>query len=100
MSGDYNPIHLYRWSALPMGFSRPIAHGMWTVSAALNELEALGGVRPDVFPLTVDCEFKRPLLMPAKVTFGFRRRQSEGDVMMGIYDKNNVEAHMIAYVKQ
>ncbi len=33
LSGDYNPIHLWRWSALLFGQPRPILHGM--ASAAL-----------------------------------------------------------------
>jgi acyl dehydratase len=27
VSGDYNPIHLWSWTARPFGFSRPILHG-------------------------------------------------------------------------
>jgi acyl dehydratase len=97
-SGDYNPHHLFWWSALPMGFRRPIAHGMWTLSAALNELLALKVTRENVFPLRVSCDFKKPLLMPATVTFGYSRR---GDtVHFGVYDKNNVDPHLIGQLTQ
>ena len=97
-SGDYNPHHLYWWSALPMGFSRPIAHGMWTLSAALHELAALGVARDNVFPLRVTCDFKKPLLMPATVTFGFARRGNS--VHFGVYDKNNADPHLIGQLTQ
>ena len=99
VSGDYNPHHLFWWSALPMGFSRPIAHGMWSLAASLNELTALGVVREGVFPLTVRCEFKKPLLMPATVTFGHRKLPM-GETQFGIYDKNNVDPHVIGTVSQ
>ncbi len=97
-SGDYNPHHLYWWSALPMGFRRPIAHGMWTLSAALHELAALGAARDDRFPLRVSCDFKKPLLMPATVTFGFARRG--GVVHFGVYDKDNADPHLIGQLTQ
>ena len=31
-SGDYNPIHLWGWTARPFGFSRPILHGFCTAA--------------------------------------------------------------------
>ncbi len=97
-SGDFNPHHLYWWSALPMGFSRPIAHGMWTLSSALHELAAVGATKEGAFPLRVACEFKKPLLMPATVTFGYRRH--EGKVHFGVYDKSNTDPHVIGQVSQ
>src|SRR6266487_1403229 len=32
VSGDRNPIHLYRLTAWLFGFRRPIAHGMWAAA--------------------------------------------------------------------
>ncbi|HEU0076960.1 MAG TPA: MaoC/PaaZ C-terminal domain-containing protein, partial [Longimicrobiaceae bacterium] len=49
-SGDYNPIHLWGWTARPFGFRRPILHGFCT--AALRRL----GIA-----------FRAPLLLPARV---------------------------------
>ncbi|MDB5960927.1 MAG: hypothetical protein JWP59_2221, partial [Massilia sp.] len=39
VSGDWNPIHLWRWSARLMGMRRPIIHGMHSVAAACALLE-------------------------------------------------------------
>jgi len=97
-SGDFNPHHLYWWSALPMGFSRPIAHGMYTLSAALHEMQAMGGAQMTSYPLRVSCDFKKPLLMPATVTFGFRK--VERGVQFGVYDKNNADPHLMGIVLQ
>lgn len=39
VSGDWNPIHLYGWSARLLGFPRPIAHGWWLLARALAEMD-------------------------------------------------------------
>ncbi len=64
-SGDRNPIHMHDLSAKLFGFPRAIAHGMWTKARALAALE---GRLPDAYE--VDVAFKKPILLPAKVTFG------------------------------
>jgi acyl dehydratase len=67
VSGDHNPIHLYPLTAKAFGFPRQIAHGMWSkarcVAAIANRL-------PDA--VTVEVEFKKPILLPGKVAFGSR----------------------------
>jgi MaoC like domain len=63
VSGDRNPIHLHPLTAKPFGFSRPIAHGMWTKARCLAAL----GPLPDAFEVTV--EFRKPILLPAAVEF-------------------------------
>lgn len=65
VSGDRNPIHLYRLSAKALGFPRQIAHGMWTKARALA---ALGGRLPPAY--RVDVEFRKPILLPGTVLFG------------------------------
>jgi acyl dehydratase len=64
VSGDSNPIHLRRSTAMAMGMSRPIAHGMWTKARCLAALE---GELPESF--AVDVAFKLPVQLPAKVAF-------------------------------
>ncbi|WP_257462591.1 MaoC family dehydratase [Archangium lipolyticum] len=64
-SGDYNPIHLYALTARPFGFSRAIAHGMWTVGRCVAEM----GEAAEAPALTLTSEFRRPLLLPSKVVF-------------------------------
>jgi hypothetical protein len=64
VSGDRNPIHLHALTARPLGFRRPIAHGMWTLARCLA---ALGPELPESF--AVEVAFKRPILLPATVTF-------------------------------
>ena len=64
-SGDRNPIHMHDLSAKLFGFPRAIAHGMWTKARALAALE---GRLPAAYE--ADVAFKKPILLPAKVTFG------------------------------
>ena len=61
-SGDRNPIHMADLTAKAFGFSRAIAHGMWTAAAAVANLEAqLPGA------VTYSVKFGKPILLPAKV---------------------------------
>jgi acyl dehydratase len=62
VSGDHNPIHLYRLTARMFGFRRAIAHGMWSMARCLACYE---GRLPDAY--TVDVRFKLPILLPATV---------------------------------
>ena len=63
-SGDYNPIHLYPFTAKLMGFKRQIMHGMWSKSRCVAEL--LPADHPGA--AAVDVAFKLPILLPATVT--------------------------------
>jgi acyl dehydratase len=63
VSGDRNPIHLHALSARLFGFPQAIAHGMWTKARCLAALEPL------LDAYTVDVSFKRPILLPSRVTF-------------------------------
>jgi hypothetical protein len=40
VSGDYNPIHLTKWTAKMFGFKQPIAHGMHTLARAVSAIHA------------------------------------------------------------
>ncbi|BBA99407.1 putative dehydratase [Actinacidiphila reveromycinica] len=60
VSGDYNPIHLHALTARPLGFSRAIAHGMWTVARCAAALDLTERVR---------AQFRAPVPLPSTVTF-------------------------------
>ncbi len=64
VSGDRNPIHMHALSARLFGFPQAIAHGMWTKARCLAALEAR---LPDAY--TVDVSFRKPILLPGRVTF-------------------------------
>lgn len=35
VSGDWNPHHLYTWTARILGYRAPIAHGLWTLARSV-----------------------------------------------------------------
>lgn len=60
VSGDYNPIHLHPLTARPLGFRRPIVHGMWTVARCAAEHPGATGITAD---------FRHPLPLPSTVEY-------------------------------
>jgi acyl dehydratase len=63
LSGDWNPIHLWPWSARLMGMHGPIIHGMHTLGRACAELERAGGGRV----LRLDGRFRAPVALGGSV---------------------------------
>jgi acyl dehydratase len=87
VSGDRNPIHLHRLTAVAFGMGRPIAHGMWLKARCLA---ALGGELPQ--PLTVEVDFKLPLSLPARVAFrSWPERSGRG---FSVHDAKGEKPHM------
>jgi acyl dehydratase len=93
VSGDWNPHHLWWFTARPLGYRRPIAHGMWTFARALAV--ALHGV-DDETPLHTSASFKRPLLMPGRIDLDAPRLQSETPfVRLGVHDADSGAPHLL-----
>lgn len=88
VSGDYNPIHLYRLSARLLGFRTAIAHGMWTLARCLAAIEPVG-------PPAVEIEvaFKRPVELPATVEFA-EHREPDGEISFGVRDASDGTPHL------
>ncbi len=63
LSGDWNPIHLWPWTARMLGFKRPIIHGMHSAARVEAEFARLAG--GPVRALTI--EFLRPVSLPGCV---------------------------------
>ncbi len=64
LSGDWNPIHLYGWSARLMGMRAPIIHGMHSLAKACAALEHDLGRQA----VRIDCRFRAPIGLGAHVT--------------------------------
>lgn len=91
VSGDRNPIHLYAFTAKLFGFPRAIAHGMWTKARCLAALESK---LPNKF--TVDVQFKLPVLLPAKVSFG--SADAPNGLVFGLQDAKSSKPHLAGEV--
>ena len=94
ISGDHNPIHLYGLTAKAFGFPRQIAHGMWAKAAALASIERAGKL-PDTFTVRVD--FRKPLLLPSRVQFGYQQTGKTTD--FALYDEQHELTHLIGQLQ-
>jgi acyl dehydratase len=66
ISGDWNPIHLWTWSARLMGMKRPIIQGMHTLARACAELEQACGRRI----LALEGRFRAPAPLGSELVLG------------------------------
>lgn len=66
VSGDWNPIHLWSWSAHLMGMRRPIIHGMHTLARACAELEDASGRAVTA----LEARFKAPATLGSELALG------------------------------
>jgi NAD(P)-dependent dehydrogenase (short-subunit alcohol dehydrogenase family)/acyl dehydratase len=76
VSDDWNPHHLWRTTARLIGFTRPIAHGMWTLARMMG---VVGDAVTTGRRVAVDARFKRPISMPAQVRFAWSGALDGGD---------------------
>jgi MaoC like domain len=88
VSGDRNPIHLRPLTARLFGFRQPIAHGMWTTA---RSLAGLGPELPESYRVRV--AFKRPILLPATVTFA-EATAARGALAFGVRDADDDTPHL------
>jgi acyl dehydratase len=67
VSGDFNPIHLWSWSARLLGFRRPLLHGLCVQAIVAHALiaEPLGGDPRALRRLQIS--FRAPLFLPARI---------------------------------
>jgi hypothetical protein len=63
VSGDWNPIHLARWTARLMGLRAPIIHGMHSVGKTAARLEEVSGRRVTA----ISVRFRAPVPLGATV---------------------------------
>ncbi len=87
VSGDLNPIHVHPLTARLFGFPTAIAHGMWTKARCLAALqERLPGA------FAVEAAFRRPILLPASVSFA---EATEGrEIAFGVRDAAKGTPHL------
>ncbi|MBT0585962.1 MaoC/PaaZ C-terminal domain-containing protein [Alteromonas oceanisediminis] len=62
VSGDFNPIHLYAWSAKLLGFKAAIAHGMHVLAKTLSAIDQQTPFGQSSF--VVNNSFNNPATLP------------------------------------
>ena len=95
VSGDYNPHHLYPLTARLFGFSRPIAHGMWTLARTLAFLDAQRELPPTH---RLEAAFKRPVLMPGELAL--RSEEAEGRRDFLVRNPQKRVPHLVGRVRE
>ncbi len=90
-SGDYNPHHLYSLTAKPLGYQRPIAHGMWSLARSVAEIQK---TIPALFPYSVHASFKLPIFMPAMVALTWNKEAPEPRIIFRLSDSQNGRPHL------
>lgn len=67
VSGDYNPIHLYKMTAKLFGFKRAIIQGMYSNSRIVSDIEGHFGK-----PIkNIQISFLKPVFLPKKIILEF-----------------------------
>lgn len=90
VSGDVNPIHLHRLTARPLGFRRPIAHGMWSCARVLA---ALGPKTAG--PSTSRVWFTTPVPLPGTVELVVDRAGPAGKATAALRRPSGGPAHLV-----
>ena len=63
ISGDYNPIHLTKWSAKLAGFNNVMAHGNHVLALTLSKLNHNWLLPKE--RVAISAQFKRPIILPS-----------------------------------
>lgn len=63
ISGDYNPIHLAKWSAKLAGFNNVMAHGNHVLALTISKLNHNWLLPKE--RVAISTQFKRPIILPS-----------------------------------
>lgn len=85
LSGDWNPIHLWPWSARLMGMRTPIIHGAHTLAKACSLLQTASGQEIT----SVWCRFRLPV--PLGSSIALFQRDTEGGFAAACGDRIVIE---------
>lgn len=90
LSGDYNPIHLYSWSAKLFGYKQPIIHGLYMVSKAFSELYK----QHKMLPLEGAFQFKSPLYLPGNADLQLEEKRDHWAVLVSSSHSDHLYGHV------
>ncbi|MGC3021173.1 MaoC family dehydratase [Brevibacterium sp. FAM 24630] len=92
VSGDFNPIHLNGLAAKGFGFSRQIAHGMYTASRALSAMD------PRLESYRWDVSFAKPILLPGTAGYALTDGRRHGASRSAVFDPKSGKPHVLTQV--
>lgn len=94
-SGDYNPHHLYPFTAKLLGYKKPIAHGMWSLARSFSFIEQEIAFSN---PCAVEASFKRPIFIPANVSLSYEKSPENDALRFQLYDSTTGAPHIVGTI--
>lgn len=92
-SGDYNPIHLSKFSAKRFGFDKPIIHGMWSLARSIAALESLRSMEN----ARIRIRFRKPIPMPVSVEL--KTAQTEISTVFSLCEAGHRRPYLEGFVE-
>ncbi len=98
VSGDFNPIHLSRWTAKLMGFKQAIAHGMYSKALCISvvlkqEMENKKGALAQT-PMQFSTQFIQPIYLPTRCELNINRDGDQIDFSLSSKNRSKAREHL------
>ena len=98
VSGDFNPIHLTRWTAKLMGFRQAIAHGMYSKALCLSavvkqEMQNSKWVLAQT-PMQFSTQFMQPIYLPTRCELRVNRDLNLIDFSLTSQSRSKEREHL------
>jgi hypothetical protein len=98
VSGDFNPIHLTRWTAKLMGFKQAIAHGMYSKALCISvvlkqEMESRKGALAQT-PMQFSTQFIQPIYLPTSGELNINRGGDQIDFSLTSKSRSKAREHL------
>jgi hypothetical protein len=98
VSGDFNPIHLTRWTAKFMGFKEAIAHGMYSKALCLSavikqEMQNSKWVFAQT-PMQFSTQFMQPIYLPTRCELRMNRNLNLIDFSLTSQSRSKEREHL------
>jgi hypothetical protein len=98
VSGDFNPIHLSRWTAKVMGFRQAIAHGMYSkaicLSAVLKQETQNSKRELAQTPMQFSTQFMQPIYLPTRCELKVNREMDQIDFSLTSQSRTKEREHL------
>ena len=98
VSGDFNPIHLTRWTAKLMGFKQAIAHGMYSKALCISdvlkkEMENRKGALAQT-PMQFSTQFIQPIYLPTSCELNINRDGDQINFSLTSKSRSKAREHL------
>lgn len=94
VSGDWNPIHLWPWSARLLGLRRPIAHGMYLVARSVAILGERFGFERVEEARRLAVRFKTPAYLPGGARLFSCETEADDDLGFELWSADRSRPHL------